>query len=279
MYSTHSRPPGLQIERHLGRLGPCLPNPLSMDRAERLRSGTDMMNGLGSRARRQGTQFFLNSYRPICSTKRGRQAMQKHGLPPFIDSSCRREPDFEASYPSISGLCRVDKFVPRLQVGDQVAYLTCKIRATSKGPLTRYFVAVLEVVERFERHEDAAAWYGSMAPHPPSNCIVPSNGPQAYDRTAGIRAQDRERYRASEGDETVLREWNAAYATRAESCGVFLACRALYLELWSPPEVTEAVLTQIFGKVRGTQTPPNITGGEMDQLRRRAAPGIALPDK
>lgn len=193
--------------------------------------------------------------------------MEKHALPPFIDSSCRREPDFEAPYPSISGLCRVEKFVPRLEVGDQVAYLTCKIRATPKGPLTRYLVAVLEVVARFERHEDAATWYASKGLKPPSNCIVPGNAPQGYDRTAGIRAQDRERYRSSEGDEVVLQEWNAAYSTRADICGVFLACRALHLELSSPLEVTEVALTKIFGKIRGTQTPPNITAREIAELR------------
>ena len=238
-----------------------------MIRAERSRSGTDLMKSLGRGARRREAAFFLNSYRPICSTRAGRKALEKHALPPFIDSSCRREPDFEAPYPGVSGLCRVDKFVPRLEVGDQVAYLTCKIRATPKGPLTRYLVAVLEIVERFERHEDAADWYRALGLRLPSNCMVPGNGPQAYDRTAGIRAQDRERYRASEGDETALHEWNAAYATRAECCGVFLACRPLHLELSSPPEVTEILLTEIFARVPGTQTPPKITAREMAQLR------------
>jgi len=212
-------------------------------------------------------RFFLNSYRPICSTAPGRKAMQKHGLPRFIDSSCRREPDFEARFPSVSGLCRVDRFVPRLLVGDLIAYMTCKIQISPGAPRTRYLSAILEVVSRFETHEEAARWYRSQGHLVPRNCMVPGNAPQAYDRTAGIRARDREVYRANEGEETVLREWNAAYAARAASCSVFMACRPLFLELSSPPELTEGSLRRIFGRIPGTQTPPSISPSEMDELR------------
>jgi hypothetical protein len=50
--------------------------------------------------------FYVTTYRPICATAEGRRAVDEHQLAPFIDASCRREPDFEAAYPTISALCR-----------------------------------------------------------------------------------------------------------------------------------------------------------------------------
>ena len=56
---------------------------------------------------------YLCSFTPLGVNKRGRAAADVAGLPWFIDGSCRREPDFENSRPSISALCRAWKFVPR----------------------------------------------------------------------------------------------------------------------------------------------------------------------
>lgn len=192
--------------------------------------------------------------------------MAAHQLKPFIDSSCRREPDFESPFPSISGLCRVDRFAPRLHVGDQVAYMTCKIKAAPRGAATRYLVAILQVVAEFKDHDAAAEWYESRALPLPSNCHVAGNAPQPYEKTAGIRAQDRETYRASEGPATILRNWDEAYAKRARQYGAFLACRALHRALTTPPELSEADIRGIFGRIPGTQTPPRITGAQMGRL-------------
>lgn len=45
-------------------------------------------------------RFRLNSYTPLCFNKMGRIAIQKYAFPPYVDSSCRREPDFQNEYPS-----------------------------------------------------------------------------------------------------------------------------------------------------------------------------------
>ena len=74
-------------------------------------------------------RFFLNSYRPLQLTSGGRAAASGHGIAPYIDASCRREPDFEARWPTITALCRRTKFAPRLHVGDRVAYMTVKFAA------------------------------------------------------------------------------------------------------------------------------------------------------
>jgi len=50
---------------------------------------------------------FLATYRPISASWRGRNAVTRYGIPPYVDASCRREPDFESPLPSISALCRV----------------------------------------------------------------------------------------------------------------------------------------------------------------------------
>lgn len=54
----------------------------------------------------------LNSFRPLCSTQLELEAIEKYKLPPFIDASCRREPDFQNPLPSISALCRQVSFAP-----------------------------------------------------------------------------------------------------------------------------------------------------------------------
>jgi hypothetical protein len=56
--------------------------------------------------------WFYNSFRPLLNTREGRAAIERFGLPPFIDGSCRREPDFQSEFPSISGL-RCFVFVSR----------------------------------------------------------------------------------------------------------------------------------------------------------------------
>ena len=71
---------------------------------------------------------YLVSYAPLVSSKTGREVSRLHSIPPFVDGSIRREPDLQHKYPSVSCLCRTDKFAPRLRVGDFVAYLTQKRR-------------------------------------------------------------------------------------------------------------------------------------------------------
>src|ERR1041384_8461908 len=95
-------------------------------------------------------RFFLNSYKPLCYFKQGREAIKTFGLPPFIDASCRREPDLQSQFPSISALCRIEKFVPYRRVGDSIIYMT--VRDTYKPERTPHWrlTAILKV--RSEEH-------------------------------------------------------------------------------------------------------------------------------
>lgn len=71
---------------------------------------------------------FLATYRPLVRALAGRQAIQEYSLPPFIDGSCRREPNFESPFPSITATCRGGNFAPRLRERDRIAYLTVRGR-------------------------------------------------------------------------------------------------------------------------------------------------------
>jgi len=197
-------------------------------------------------------KYYLNSYRPLIRNRFGRQACRKFGHPPFVDASCRREPDFESAFPSITAICRVKQFAPRLEVGDSVIYVTTKGSAATG---LRHVVAALQVIARFDSHRAAAEWYKSMALPVPSNCLVPGNPPLDIDHTDGGKPP------ASD-----LRRWDLTYQLRTRRCGTFLVCKPLKIELHKPPTITEQELKSIFGKVPATRTPPAIKRAEFDEL-------------
>ena len=53
--------------------------------------------------------IYLASYRPLTMNALGKAAIEDFGFPPYVDHSCRREPDFESQFPSISAICRGSK--------------------------------------------------------------------------------------------------------------------------------------------------------------------------
>jgi hypothetical protein len=194
---------------------------------------------------------FLVSYRPLIKRRAGRVAAGQFGLPPFIDGSCRREPDFESVFPSISALCRGSNFAPRLHVGDTAVYLTTKGRWLGHAEPHWRLVAVLRVCERFEKHEEAADWYRGQGLSLPSNCWVPENPPIPYEQTV---------------QDSPWETWDRGYRVRARRFPVFLVTQPLFLELWQPPIVTVEAMKAAFGRVPNTLTPPTIHDLAVQQL-------------
>jgi hypothetical protein len=216
---------------------------------------------------------FLCSYHPLAASAAGRKAILSHGLPRFIDGSCRREPDFQADAPSISALCRGSKFAPRLRPGDRVAYVTCKARYAGHNGWC--LVALLTVKHRFDSHAGAADWYAAQGYGVPSNCIVRGNNPQPYDRTnRRLPADVRVRIRVTIDPVRAVRLWNANYVARARKCSVFLACQADFLELWHPRVLSCHDMISIFGRIPVTQNPPKITKDQFEQLATYAAHSV-----
>jgi len=196
--------------------------------------------------------FYLSTFRPLCLTAAGRQAVERFRHPPFVDASCRREPDFESAYPSISTICHGDLFAPRLHRGDRIAFLTVRRPYPGHDTPNWRLVAALEVVERFETHQAAAEWYRARALQLPSNCMVRDNPPLGVEHTAEPQKD--------------LRQWELGYRKRTRRTGVFLACKAHCLRLREPPVVTESDLLNIFGKIPVTRNPPRINETQFNKL-------------
>jgi hypothetical protein len=186
------------------------------------------------------------------------QAVKTYGLHPYVDRSCRREPDFEAIYPSITALCRTTKFAPRIHERDIVVYITHQGKYVKGKPSHWRLVAILGVVKRFETHQDAADWYINHGCILPRNCMVEGNDPLPIEMTYA-------------NPQTItLKWWDRQYRNRATQCGVFLACEKEFLELKEPPIITREKMGEIFGRIPITRTPPTISREQLDGLKKLA---------
>ena len=211
------------------------------------------------------TKIALTSYRPILSKAQGKRAIHDYNFPPFVDGSCRREPDFEIAFPSVTALCRKGKIAPRLFPDDIIVYLTTKGNWLDIGSKPWRLSAVLKVTERFESHREAVTWYNHKLKALPSNLVVPENPPLTYEKTFGLTQNER-KASSSQTPESWIRYWNGGYCIRAKEYGIVLATRPIFLELHDPPIITENTMIEIFGKVPGLQNYKKISENQLIQL-------------
>jgi hypothetical protein len=213
---------------------------------------------------------FLTTFTPLVRTAAGRRAWQS-GSKPFIDGSCRREPDFESPFPSITALCRLPKFVPRLEIGSRVAYLTAKGKYTVDRERGWRLVAVLRVIHRFPNHREAADWYLQNGYPLPSNCMVTENAPKELKLTHHIiPAVVRKKVDPKSDPDLAIHCWDVLYKRRSRECSLFFVTKAELRDLENPPQVLERDFLEVFGKVPGMQNPPRKTSEELDRLVRLA---------
>lgn len=160
------------------------------------------------------SRAYLVSYRPLCRTAAGRVAITHYGLKPYVDGSCRREPDFEATYPTITCLCRGGLFAPRLRVNDRVAYISKK---GTYGNETAHWrlTALLVVIQRFDSHNSAARWFQQQDLCLPRNCMTGENSPLALELTDGEIPGNLRKHRQRLSPEQIIRYWDKAYTNRA----------------------------------------------------------------
>jgi len=214
---------------------------------------------------------FLATYRPLCRTRAGRLAVAHHGLPPFVDGSCRREPDLEATHPTITALCRASRFAPRLRVGDRIIYITKRGRYAQQEDLHWRLTALLRVQVRFESHDAALAWHREKRVALPRNLMVAGNAPLALDRTDGHLSRAlRQRMKELTADQ-IVRLWDAAYAARAREFGVVLACEVIFRNLYTPPVIEKSDWVRWCGRVPGTQNPPEVADEVWQAIAARAS--------
>lgn len=224
-------------------------------------------------------KIYLNSFKPICYTKFGIGAIVVHKIPPFVDSSCRREPDLENQAPSISAICRNGKFAPRLQKGDIVIYMTVRRGVVSSYKQGHHLVAVLQVESVYANHAIAYGYYSSLGLKIPSNCIVDGNPPCDFDKTAGDFRIDNvgalKDYLSSEGSgQRIIRKWDCAYKARTNKHSCFIKTRSLYSELHKPPVISHNSFIDIFGRIPSTRNPPSIEKHKANQLLQSAGINI-----
>jgi len=219
----------------------------------------------------------LNSFRPLCSTEIGLKAIGTNQFPPFIDASCRREPDFESDYPSITSLCRQEMFAPHLYPNDIIVYITVKGKWLT-GYDHHRLIAILEVIDHKNSHAEGASWYRSRNVRIPSNCMIPDNPPHPFAETAG-------NYETTKGIRTYLNYssekqqlvgakkvelWNDQYQRKSWKMPDFIITKPIFRELRQPPILTEEAMTDIFGKVPNTRNPNIIQLQEFKALAQIA---------
>jgi hypothetical protein len=207
---------------------------------------------------------YLAKYRPLNSSSAGQRAAACFNIPPYVDGSCRREPDFECEFPAISALCRGKLFAPQLEEGDEVVYITTK---DFYGEAFRHWriVARIRVVKCFTSHQDAAIWYRSQIGKLPSNCMVAGNPPLPLSHTSRGASHCASGCGSSAAS---LKQWNKHYQKRADTIPVFLACEAVWWNLSAPAILTDERAFKILGsgkRVR-SRNPIQITKRQLKRL-------------
>lgn len=218
----------------------------------------------------------LNSFRPLCKNAIGFRAITEKGLAPFIDSSCRREPDLEHSFPSISALCRQSIFAPHLRKGDVVVYITVKNDYPNADVKEEHhrLVAVLQVKEVFETHKLGANWYYENNLTVPSNCMIENNPPKLFDETAGNyeKVTDIAKFLSKPIEvqtkigERRIELWDRNYQDKANKWGVFIVTEPIFVELNDSPIILEQDWINLLGKVPNTRNPNNIKKEKLIEL-------------
>ncbi|MBJ6145601.1 hypothetical protein [Hymenobacter sp. BT559] len=201
--------------------------------------------------------YYLNSYRPLIWTQFGQQAAINHNLPRFIDASCRREPDFESQFPSMTAICRGSQGAVRLKEGDYVAYTTVKRNYEPAAALGRYLVGGFKVLKRYTTHEEAANWYRSKALSLPSNCFVDGNNPLNFNLTGGFldtKSYAKELEELNKEPDAIksfnyaqrINNWDAGYREKVNHNKIFIITEPIKLDFKSPILLTTPLSERIF---------------------------------
>jgi hypothetical protein len=210
-------------------------------------------------------------------TKSGLNAIEKYELAPFIDASCRREPDFENPSPSITALCRQGQFAPHLRVDDIVVYITV---GDQFGPFKKghHLVAILQVSEVYETHQIAETEYLNNNLPRPSNCMVINNTPHEFPKTGGnFRTKTLEKSFLSRTElekekigERRIKIWDKDYLNKSNKWKCFIKTKILYLDINEPPLLLKSDFDYIFGKTPNTRTPNLISEKQLINLAKIA---------
>jgi hypothetical protein len=212
---------------------------------------------------------YVNTYTPLCALAPGRLAIVRHGLAPFEDASCRREPDLAHPLAPITAVCRGRNFVTRLRPGTAVIYLTKKMHG---GYYLAGALKVLQTLTDQDAHAQLAATCQRLGLRLPGNCMVlPDNPPLPLSYTGGQRSKGRETLAALRGDDStvlieIIRKWDGAYRWRVRQTPTVALCAPHFVELSTPPFVTVQELEVVFGRIPGTRNPGEVGLKKLNEL-------------
>ena len=209
-------------------------------------------------------QIYLSKYRPLVSYERGLRAIAEYRIQPYVDASCRREPDLENPYPAISAIVHGAAFVTRLLPGDTVVCITAKGKYERNDAEHWRLTGVLKVIERFDTHEAAAAWYREKGVALPGNCMVDGNDPLPLAKTCGVYDDENEKEKVARSVE----EWDVQYQDKAAECPVFVVCKPLLVRLRVAPAIWQNDVKTIFpnGRMPVARIPSVITADTLTKL-------------
>lgn len=205
---------------------------------------------------------YLNSFTPLCTTKKGRESSTLYKLPPFVDGSCRREPDFEKEKPPITGLCRPGKLIPRLKPKDLIIYITNKRRYYNNYG-ERLFVGILEVEKILPSHEAAMEWYYKNGFELSQNIMcrdtLPLNLNYTHTDTNGKIGDKKE----------FIANWDAQYKYRSLNYPEVVQNKVWnnHMHLSNPRKLKDDEMIAIFNRIPGTQNPPKLRDGEWNRFQ------------
>ena len=205
-------------------------------------------------------KVYLTSFYPLCSTKKGKLAIKTYSeLDPYIDGSCRREPDFENPFPCITGLCR-PRFAEKLEEHDIVIYVTNK-----KGVGSRKVVAVFKVIKKINDHKSAQDWYNERKITIPNDLMLDRTSPFPLDKTHQIMGWNS----WIDGPHN-LENWENGYIKRAdESKQVAVCSKEIFINLKEPIALSDKDWKKISNRALCTQNPPVLTKEEISIFKQK----------
>lgn len=219
--------------------------------------------------------IYLNSFRPLCINKIGQKAVTKFGHPSFIDASCRREPDLENKYPSITSICRQGVFAPRLRERDIVIYISVKGKYYEDTQANNKLIAILQVDKVFKTHEIAYEWYKKESSKIPSNCMIEGNKPYTFENTASnftkideinqfLNLDQEDQIRQGR---SIVYSWDKKYKEKTDKWQMFVKTKKLYVEYDKPISLMKGALEHVFnGKIPNTRCAPSINFNQFERL-------------
>ncbi len=218
----------------------------------------------------------LNSYHPLCRNILGLNAINQYNLHPYLDGSCRREPDFNNERPSITALCRQGAFAPKLWPNDIVVYVSLEDHTGNSE--NKRLISILRVIARFETHAEAAHYYQTEDLNMPSNCLIPNNPPEDFEKTAW-NSWDAKRMKAFLNrsperrkviGKRIITTWDDEYHNTASEWPVFLVCRSYFNVIFNdnrnPPIITRNDFIRMIGRYPNTRNPIKITFEQLVEL-------------